>query len=255
MPGQQQADRETEPALPASGYRFLSVIVGAVYSHAGPLAETLDAPHLKGGRKGYGTMPKLIAYFLQYIRNIRYANSFLSELDANPALLAIRRLDQAPDEGTYSRFKKLLTQHQDEIDDIVSRVVADIGDEIERLREAGVIPSDAPQLGDYIAFDSTDNEAYGNPKRSVPRDPDAKWGHRTPNNKSSGAKDKELFYGYKVHEAADAYYGIPLAGITLPANEGDGPQMPKILAEVQRLHPQFKTKYGLADKPTRGWND
>ncbi len=44
VPGQQQADRETEPALPRSGYRFLSVIVGAVYSHAGPLAETLDAP-------------------------------------------------------------------------------------------------------------------------------------------------------------------------------------------------------------------
>ena len=170
-PGQQQAARAPEPAMPRSGYRFLAVIVGAVYSHAGPLAETLDAPHLKGGRKGYCAMPKLIAYFLQYIRNIRYANRFLSELDANPTLLAMCGLEQAPDEGTYSRFKKRLTNYQDEIDDIVSRVVADIGDELERLRESGVVPADAPQLGDYIAFDSTDVEAYGNPKRSVPRDP------------------------------------------------------------------------------------
>ena len=239
-------------AVPRSGYRFLAVIIGAVHRHAGPLAETLDATHRKGGRKGYGGMPKLTAFFLQFILNIRYANRFLSELDANSVLLAMCGLEQAPDEGTYSRFKKRLTNYQDEIDDIVSRVVAGIGDELERLREAGVVPADAPQLGDYIAFDSTDVEAYGNPKRSVPRDPDARWGHRTPNNKSSGTKDKEMFYGYKVHEATDAYYGIPLAGITLPANEGDGPQMPKVLAEVQRLHPQFETKYGLADKAYAG---
>ena len=91
------------PALPKSGYRFLATIIRAVHRHPGPLAETLDAPHQKGGRKGYEAMPKLTAYFLQFVLNIRYANRFLSELDANPTLLARCGLEQAPDEGTYSR--------------------------------------------------------------------------------------------------------------------------------------------------------
>ena len=114
------------------------------------------------------------------------------------------------------------------------------------------MPADAPRLGDYIAFDSTDIGAYGNPRRSVPRDPDANRGYRTPKSKSNSKKDKELFYGFKAHEAADAYHGLPLAGIVLPANEGDGPQLPKLLGEVRRLHPQMKTEFAAADKAYAG---
>ena len=239
-------------AVPRSGYRFLAVIIGAVHRHASPLAEALDATHRKGGRKGYGGMPKLTAFFLQYILNIRYANRFLSELDANSVLLAMCGLEGAPDEGTYSRFKKTLTQYGDQIDFIVAKVTAEIRDELERLREAGIMPADAPQLGCYIAIDSTDIEAYGNPKRRVPVDPHARWGHRTPNNKSSGAKDKEFFYGYKDHEVSDAYYGLPLAGITLPANDGDGPQLPKALRKIKHLHPWINIRYFIGDKAYAG---
>ena len=242
------------PAAPKSGYLFLASIVQSVRTHGGPLAEKLDAPHQsgKGGRRGYGAMAKLTAVFLQSVLNIRYANRFLSELEANPKLLAMCGLEQAPDEGTYSRFMKAATAYEDEVDLIMAKVALDIGDELEQLRTAGVVPADAPKLGDYIAFDSTDIEAYGNPKRSVPRDPNATWGHRTPKSKSSNKKEKELFYGYKLHEAADSYYGLPLAGIVLPANEGDGPQLPKMLAEVERLHPQMKAKFAAADKAYAG---
>ena len=242
------------PASPKSGYLFLASIVQSVRTHGGSLAEKLDAPHQsgRGGRHGYGAMPKLCAVFVQSALNIRYANRFLAELGANPRLLAMCGLNQAPDEGTYSRFVKAATAYEDEVDLVMGKVALEIGDELERLRAAGIVPADAPKLGDYIAFDSTDIEAYGNPKRSVPRDPDATWGHRTPKSKSNSKKDKELFYGFKVHEAADAYYGLPLAGIVLPANEGDGPQLPKMLAEVRRLHPQMKAKFAAADKAYAG---
>ena len=244
----------SSPTPPRSGYRFLAGIVGSVQAHGGLLAEKLDAPHKqgKGGRRGYGAVAKLSAVLLQYILNIRYANRFLAELDANPELLAICGLDQAPDEGTYSRFTKVLTEYEDEFDLVAAKVTLDISDELERLRALGIVPAYAPKLGNYIAFDSTDIEAYGNPKRKVPRDPDATWGHRTPNNKSNSKKDDELFYGFKAHEAVDCYYGLPLAGIVLPANEGDGPQLPNVLAKVRRLHPQMKHKFGAADKAYAG---
>ncbi len=217
----------------------------------GPLAATLDAPHRKGARKGYGAMPKLCACSLQHVLNIRYASRFLSELDANPALLAMCGLEPAPDAGTYSRFKKAITARQEAIDRIVARVIVEIRDELERLRAAGIVPADVPQLDDYIAFDSTDIAAYGNPKRSVPADPDASWGHRTAKNQSNAKKD-ELFYGYKVHEACDAYYGVPLAGIVLPANAGDEPQLPQLRAAVRRLHPWLTPQYGIGDKAYAG---
>ena len=175
---QQRAGRtsvSSQPSvLPRSGYRFLAVIIGTVHRYAGPLAEALDAPHRKGGRKGYGGVPKLTAFFLQYILNIRYANRFLSELDANPTLLAMCGLEEAPNEGTYSRFKTALTKYGDEIDLIIAKVTAEIRDELERLRAADIVPADAPKLGDYIAIDSTDVEAYGNPKRSTPADQHAR---------------------------------------------------------------------------------
>ncbi len=242
------------PAMPTSGYLFLASIVRSVRTHGGSLAEKLDAPHRsgKGGRRGYGAMAKLTAVFLQSVLNIRYANRFLAELDGNPRLLAMCDLKQAPDEGTYSRFVKAATEYADEVDLVMAQVVLEIGDELERLRAAGVVPADAPRLGDYVAFDSTDIEAYGNPKRSMPRDPSATWGYRTPKSKSSNKEKKEVFYGYKLHEAADAYYGLPLAGIVLPANEGDGPQLPKMLDEVRRLHPQIVTKFATADKAYAG---
>lgn len=226
--GAKRAKRRDEKASPKSGYRFLASIIASVHQRGGPLAEALDAPHQEGGRPGYGAMAKLSAVVLQHVLNIRYASRFLDELSANPKLLAMCGLAQAPDEGTYSRFKKALTEYADEVDRIMAQVVREISNELERLREAGVVPADAPQIGHYLAVDSTDIEAYGNPRRKRPRDPDVTWGHRTPKNKSSSKSKKtgELFYGYKVHEAADAYYGLPLAGSVMPANEGDGPQLP-----------------------------
>ena len=76
----------------------------------------------KGGRPGYGAMVNLCAVFLQSVLNIRYSNRFLTELDANPRLLAICGFEPAPDEGAYSRFMKAATAYQDEFDIVMAKV-------------------------------------------------------------------------------------------------------------------------------------
>ena len=158
-------------------------------------------------------------------------------------------LVKAPSESAYSRFKKRLLPYRDLVDKMAV-IAEEIGDELESLQQAGIVPADAPRLGANIAIDSTDLEAFGNPRRQTPADPDATWGRRT--TKRGGKEKTEPFYGYKNHEAADAYYGLPFGGITLPANEGDGPQLPPIMAKLRNLHPWMNPEYVMADKAYHG---
>ena len=188
---------------PKRGLGFLAAVIRTVQRHAGLLAGLLDAPHLHGGRRGYGSMPKLTAYLLQSVLNVRFAKRFLNELNTSPDLLELCGLKKAPSESRYSAFKKTLAPLEDEIEIITAKVLAEIGPQPERLKADGTVPATAPKLGDYIAFDSTDVKAYGNPDRSVPKDTDATWDVRT---RKQGSEDKmEELYGYKCHEAADAY--------------------------------------------------
>ena len=112
------------------------------------------------------------------------------------------------------------------------------------------MPADAPRLGANIAIDSTDSDSFGNPKRKTPADPDATWGHRT--TKRGGKEKTEPFYGCKNHEAADAYYGLPLCGIALSACEGDGPQLPPVMTKLKERHPRMNPEFLMADKGYHG---
>ena len=245
---------QTQNQSPKTGYRFLAAVLRAVQRYSGKLAAALEAPHSHGGRPGYAAMAMLSAVALQHILNIRYANRFLEELDSNEHWLALCGLQRAPTETAYSRFRKRLAAHQDQLDQVSAIIFSEIDVDIRWLRGVGIIPADAPDLGCYLAIDSTDIEAYGNPNRNRPRDPNAVWGHRTKKNKSAGKKKDELFYGYKNHEIGDAYYGLPLSGITLPANAGDGPQLPVVLEKVRKENGWLKSKYLLADKAYAGQN-
>ena len=120
------------------------------------------------------------------------------------------------------------------------------------MKQEGKIPQNAPQVGDQLAMDSTDIDAYAKPPRrrrsKPPTDPDATWGHRTPKRSKRKKEKGELFYGYKDHEIVDAHYGIPLAGITRPANESDTIFVEPALALLKRIHPQIKPKFFMADR-------
>lgn len=155
------------------------------------------------------------------------------------------------------------------------------GGEIERLREAGIIPADMPPLGHSLVMDSTDVEAWAKPSRTsrktgeeIPsKDPDAAWGHRTAKTKrsskaskrrtskkkneagdggdtGSGEKDSkdELFFGYKVNVIADANYGLPMFARTRPANASDYTVMIEDLDACLALYPELRKRYFLGDK-------
>ena len=233
---------------PASGYGFLQAALDGV--DASPLLERL-AQYRKTGRRGFSLQSMFRAYLARFLLGIRYANALLERLAADPRLRAICGLgDAVPSASAFSRFITRLSRHQGLVDQAIASVAAQLPAELERLRRDGALPADAPALGEIVAIDSTDLQAYANPDRSRVRDPDARWGRRTA--KAGGpTRDQgktEPFFGYKHHLLADAYYGLPLGGITLPANAADSPQLPGVLAHAQALHPWLHAKCLLADK-------
>ena len=222
------------------------------------------------------------AYLTQFTLNEPYANAFLNRLDNDGNLLALCGLDRAPSEGAYCRFKKKLLPHEDTIQSIIAAVFLECGDEIERLREAGMVPNDKPPLGHALSMDSTDIMAWARPERKdrksketkPSKDGDARWGHRTVKNhrcatsegksrrsvkikKSAGtegdtgnskaAKD-ELFFGYSANIVVDANHGLPLFSAVRPANASDVVIMVQDLDDCLALYNWLGPRYFLADK-------
>ena len=269
---------------PKSGYGFLEAVVNAVTSRAGPLIDLLEAPHQHGGNPGYPASAMLSAYAIQFALREPYANGFLDRLGGNERLLEICRLPHAPSEGGYCRFKKKLADHVALIQRIIADVFLECGVEIERLREAGIVPADQPPLGESLVMDSTDVEAWARPGRKSrktgedkpSKDPHARWGHRTAKNlrsakPSSGKRGKgssskkgagagkgtesgrkeskdELYFGYKVNIIADANHGLPMFGITRPANASDVVVMIPDLDGCLALYENLSPRYFLGDK-------
>ena len=158
-----RAGRRTQPQK--NGYGFQEAVVEGVASRAAPLVEILEAAHQHGGNPGYPALAMLSAYVMQFTLREPYANGFLDKLGGNERFLDICRLPHAPSEGAYSRFKKKLADHVDLIQRIIADVFLECGVEIERLREAGIVPADQPPLGESLVMDSTDSEAWARPGR------------------------------------------------------------------------------------------
>ena len=225
----------------------------------------------------------LSAYVIQFALNERYANAFLNRLGSDNRLLAICGLENAPSEAAYSRFKKKLTNHLDAIQLIIAAVFRECGEQIERLREAGVVPEGKPALGHSLVIDSTDVEAWARPAKTsrktgqeIPsKDPNAKWGFRTAKNVRSskprsgkrgsskkasekgtasrtqtGQKESkdEFYFGYKVDVITDANYGLPMFATTRPANASDVAVMIQDLDDCLALYQTLSPRYFLGDK-------
>ena len=272
--------------IPKSGYGFLQALLNTLKGYSTTLADELEKSHKKRGRRGYSAQSMLCVFVLQFLLNHRYNSYLLAYLSDNPRLLAMCGLDKAPSEPTYSRFKKKLTRYQDQLEHIFNKVAQDCADEIERLRDAGVIPPNAPRLGEMLALDPTDIQAYAKPRtehcdapekencskqhkthcdspdrdectkhgQTPCSDPDARWGYRTPKGKSGNAvaKDgeerKEWFFGYKAHVVADTHYQIPLHMTLCPANENESPRFAEDLDKALERHPWINPKLVMADK-------
>ena len=212
----------------------------------GPLLARLN--HYRWtGRKGYTPAAMWRAVLLKHLLRLRYTRDLIAQLRASRHL---RRLcgfrDAVPSESTFSRFYARLADHQDLVDQALTTVSAAIGDALAQLKEEGRLPADAPNPGQAVAMDSTDIPAFANPRRSIPSDADAVWGHRTP--KSNQDAKGSLFYGYKLHATCDAYYGTPLSWCVLPANANDAPQLPPLMDQLAANFPRQPARFLMADR-------
>ena len=286
MAGRNSNTKKSNSTIPQSGYGFLEALLNKLKECSTPLVEELEKSHENCGRRGYSAQAMLCVFILQFLLNQRYNSYLLAYLNENSRLLAMCGLDGAPSEATFSRYKKKLAGYQGLLDAIFNKAAQHCAGEIERLREAGVVPEDAPRLGEMLALDPTDIQAYAKPQgqhcevvgegnctkkhrvhcdspdrnactkhgKKPCSDPDARWGYRTPKSKSGnvagkdGDDRKEWFFGYKAHVAADTYYQIPLHMTLRPANENEGPKFAEDLDKALERHPWLKPKFVMADK-------
>ncbi len=103
-----------------------------------------------------------------------------------------------------------------------------------------------PDLGKEVAIDSTVVSSHSNPNRKTISDAEASWtGKHSARSKTGGT---EWFWGYKLHAAADANYGVPLAWMVTTASRNDAPMMPEIVAKGQDTLDWFKPEVVTADK-------
>ena len=266
----------------------MQALLNTLKGYSTTLANELEKSHKKRGRRGYSAQAMLCVFVLQFLLNQRFNSYLLAHLNENPRLLAMCGLDEAPSEATFCRFKKKLAGYQDLLADTFNKLAHDCDAEIERLRDAGVVPEDAPRLGEMLALDPTDIGAYAKPQgqhcevvgegnctkkhrvhcdspgrnectkhgKKPCSDPDARWGYRTPKSKSGnvagkdGDDRKEWFFGYKAHVVADTYYQIPLHMTLRPANENEGPKFAEDLDKALERHPwlRLRLKFVMVDK-------
>ena len=271
------------PQVPKSGYGLFGALLDCFSACSEDLAATLDRPHKNGGNPGCPARQMLRLNLLKFLLGERYANKFLDRVGNDPRLLELCGLSNVPSERTFSDFKnKKLDPHEEELDPILAIVAEDCAALIEETKESGVIPADAPALGETLAVDATDIPAYARargehcdppgkedckkkhkihcnspaPEGCTERnhkpcpDPDAAWSYRTPKNKRPKAETGkgERFFGYSADVIIDAYYGLPLYINVRPANTNEGPRLREDLDAALKLHPWIKARYLTGDK-------
>ena len=254
------------------GYEDVEFILDLVGEESRTLAKEIDSAHAHCGKPGFGAASKIKLYALQFLLDEEHANRFLARVNNDPRLLHILGLKNAPSESAYSNFKNWkLTDRIPQLIAIIARAVEACRLQIERLRGIGIVPENAPPLGESLAIDKTDVETYANDRAKHPVDPDASWGYRTrkngrpkrsrkkdkkvpDNNESSGKNgteenhEMEPYFGYGVHALADAHWGIPLLMITRTAAKHESRLFKTDLESLLKLHPRLAPKHVIADK-------
>ena len=188
------------------------------------------------GRPGYSPESMVNACVLKYLLGVPENNNFLDMLCSNPTLAKMCGLeDKTPSDSTFSRFFNLLRERETGPDLLLQRVE----EQFAHL---------APNLGHTLVIDSTDIESYANPRRKRIRDTGANWGIRTTKSKSATRREKERFFGRKLHLISCADTGMPLTFIITPANVNDTIMLEQLVDKLLAMYPWMKPKRLLADR-------
>lgn len=221
------------PLGPRSGYGFLQAALDEI--EALPAVQDFlesVAESRRNTRPGYPPSCMFRAFCTKYLLGERFTVGLIGRLRASPRLREICGLNSIPSEATFSRFFAKLTALSDTV----------LAQMVEKLRKL------LPGLGQDVAVDSTDIEAFANPNRTTPRDPDAAWGYRTTKARSGSKKKAEPFFGYKSHAMNDSVYGVPLVHTVLPANQNDSPELPRLVEKAQATFGWLAPGHLLADR-------
>ena len=198
---------------PKDGYGFFMVCLDSITSLP-EVQEFIEEiiQRRQCGRPGYSPEAMFKACVLKYLLGAPENNTFLDTLRSNPTLAKMRGLeDKTPSDSAFSRFFNLLRKR----DIALARRLRRVVDLFAHL---------APTLGHTLVIDSTDIESYATRAASGlerVRDAGANWGIRTTKSKSATRKDKERFWGRKLHLISCANTGMPLTFIITPANVND----------------------------------
>src|SRR5919201_1873101 len=161
------------------------------------------------GRKGYGPRTLVGACLIKSLYGFTTWTRAAALIADHPGLQAA--IGGCPSVFACYRFVVKGRQH--------ASVLADCLDKI-----AASLQAELPGIGQNIAIDATNLEAWANghrrlskggPERERYSDPDASWGHRSAVSTRKGGG----FYGYKVHAAVCTRTGLPLAWSVETARE------------------------------------
>ena len=186
-------------------------------------------------RPGFPPHLMWCAFAMRYLLSERYVVQFIERLRTAPGLREICGFEQIPSASTFSRFFGLLTGHRELLESALPQIV-------KRLREH------LPDLGEAVAVDSTDIQAYSNGNHEIPIDPNATWGRRTTKARSGVKSETEAYFGYKLHMLADSVHGAPLVYKLTPAHRNDSPLLPDLVDKAQSLYGWFKPRVLTADR-------
>ena len=167
------------------------------------MARQIDSAHAHCGKPGFGATSKIKVYTLQFLLDEQHANRFLARVNNDPRLLNILGLNKAPSESAYSNFKNWkLTDRITQLNAMIVRAIEACRLQVERLRNIGIVPEDAPPLGESLAIDKTDVETFANHRAKNPVDPDASWGYRTRKNGRPKGEDRRTERSRSTTKAA-----------------------------------------------------
>jgi len=177
-------------------------------------------PPASTGRPGHGPRVLFRAYLTRFVLNTSSISAALRLISADPQLSAI--VGGAPSKQAVSRYIIRLR----DCPGLLSRCMKLLAHNLHEF---------LPDLGEYIALDSTDIKAWARRTK-----------HRVPANRDAGTSVKtgtdgrlKFWYGYKTHLVCDPRYEIPLAAYVTPANHSDQQQVEPSLALVSRFKPVF----------------
>jgi IS5 family transposase len=211
--------------------------------NAEALLKTLDVEHQRGpteyrARSLWSILIAGVVYQIPSVPELR------RHLATNPYLRFLCGISpqKIPSESTFSRFLGRLVKHED----LLQACIDDL------VRRFAVL---APGFGEQDAADSTDVLAYARGKKEGAADPDARWGVKgcqEGNSKGKGGRSftkdgKYHWFGYKLHLLVDAKYEIPIAFQVTAANESDTKYFEPLLKERDRLLPEVRLKWAVAD--------